>query len=444
MSSKISSSSQNSIDFHKVYKTAVKYIVAGYNKSITWITANSKWAFSKLADISVIAKRSLIYSFEIGKTFVLAHKVWIIGGIVIGIALLIIYKFWKNQPQYPIIKMESPPHLTTLSIAIPKEKRVPPNVSLTFCIDVSGSMKEEGREQAVKRGVSRVLDSAQKVINASKGAAAISIAIIAFNSDSKVITPATKLVPQNNGSQKNLPIAKIKKDLKAMNSDGGTKILDGLEKATEELEKVAKVNRAASQTLILLTDGGDELVLKRISSLHKRLASSQVKLFAIGIGAGHDKEVLRGIAGDNTVIDTKSGFKGTYIDTTLGEDTIESAISDIYNQALASFNKLQLTSPQLEPGTWSVLNTPMTVENGVSICRLGSLQEEEELFKVIEIHGERLTRPVNVSEVTFDLTFEDPRGRKGQVSLPWNQKTTITPEIAKAVKTEMSKRVSRA
>ncbi len=388
---------------------ANNYAYTDYRKYTTLL----RRGYSKLPDIPALARLNIPNSLWV-------HKEWIIGGAAIVVALIAIHRYRKNRPQYPIVRMQSTLDIAALSIAIPETKVKPPNVTLTFCIDTSSSMREEGREEAVKKGVNDVLTSAQKVVNALEGAK-IEIAIVGFSSKPTTISNPTKIIRTTDGKMRS--VEEIRTKLDSYRSSGTTDILAGLKLATTNLERMAKRNKDGVHALILLTDGEDTLDQKKIVPIHTRLAAARAQLFAIGIGACHKKETLRQIA------PTTGKFRGTYIDTTLGIETIESAISKIYGQAIAVFRNLVLRSPQLGVGTWSVLDNARSLTAGESGCELGPLSGEKKRVHFIKIHGEKLPSPLDLSRVRFDLTFEDPRGRKGKLSLPWRPNTIIDPEI---------------
>nr|NGX60171.1 hypothetical protein [Chlamydiota bacterium] len=268
------------------------------------------------------------------------------------------------------------------------------------------------------------------VVDAQKGAN-IEIGIVGFNSTARTICKPIKVIPTTKKRGKSAVDA-IREKLNGYSSSGGTNFLAGLQEATTNLEGMAKRNKEGVHALILLSDGKDEqgkLEEKKISLIHKRLAVIRAQLFAIGIGDEHSKETLKKIA------PTTGKFRGTYIDTTLGVETIESAIGKIYSQTIAVFRNLVLRSPQLGGGTWSVLDNARSLTAGESGCELGPLSEEEKkMVRFIEIEGHKLPSPLDLSTVRFDLTFEDPRGRKGRLSLPWRPNTIIDPEIVSAAK----------
>ncbi len=111
--------------------------------------------------------------------------------------------------------MVSSLNVAKLSIGMEKDVFVPPNVTLTFCVDTSGSMGdtnrsvEDKREKAVKEGVNLVFDSAQKVVETINGAQ-IKIGIIGFNGSVRTICKPT-LINQRN-------IAKLREKLNKYNS----------------------------------------------------------------------------------------------------------------------------------------------------------------------------------------------------------------------------------
>jgi hypothetical protein len=175
----------------------------------------------------------------------------------------------------------------------------------------------------------------------------------------------------------------------------------------------------------LLTDGEDTSCDgTRLSALQAEIASLSAKLFAVGIGQTHSKEVLRQIA-------TGKGFNGTYIDTATGGDSIGNTIATIYNQALSSFQELELSS-SLAAHTWSVNGMPSVIGKTESKSVLGALAEGRTLTKQIVIHGDRLKAPLDLSTVFFNLTFKDPKGRKGAIKLRWRPTPIIDPAIVSA------------
>lgn len=408
---------QRSVNF----SSANTYAPSVYDKGIIWIKDAYHYLYPKFLYISNLAMKYIVAGLNTGVTFLSSNKTFVIGGVVIGTALFIIYNYWKNRPKLPIVTMESTANLARLSLHALNEKHVPVNATLTFCVDLSDSMKIKGRNEAVKRAINDVLNNAQKTVNNPSSEVNIEMAIVGFNDNSKVIAEPFKLL-RTQRNEENRVVEEVKKKIKNLVFSGSTEIIAGLTEASSQLESMAKGNKSGSHTLVLLTDGEQTLKKKELLSIQSRLASNKVMLFAIGIGK-HDRGTLQKITSS-----TKDGFRGIYIDTT-EKETIESAVSKAYSQTISSFNDLVLTAPKLRPGTWSVINTPIVTEKDQSQCFLGSLAEEENLVKIIKIHGDQLQAPLDLSSVTFKLSFTDPKGRPGEVLLPWNPNTILNPDI---------------
>jgi Mg-chelatase subunit ChlD len=352
------------------------------------------------------------------KAFLWNNKEVIIAGAVIGLAIWKIVHYIRNRPQLPDVEFDTSLNFAELTIKIPKEKSTPPNVTLTFCVDMSSSMKPDERAGEVKRALKTLLDNAQQVVTRS-AEAKISIAITGFTDTSTLITQPTALASTSKKSEE------IKKQVEALQFNGSTDILDGLAGTVQELKKMAKANRQASHYVVLLTDGEDNSCSeKKLQALQKEIASTSAKLFAIGIGQRHSKEILKAIATDN-------GFDGTYIDTTTGKDTIANTIAAIYNQAISSFQELEL-SCSLAADTWSVNGKSSRTEKEQSKFLLGTLEEGKTLTSHIVIHGNKLKEFLDLSTVFFNLSFKDPKGRNGQIKLHWNPTPIVDPAIASA------------
>lgn len=373
---------------------------------------------------SILAKDFLFTGLSGAAAFFWTYKTFVIGGVVIGVALLIL-KFYWSRPQKPMVTLASTANVARLTIHTLMEKPIAINATLTFCVDLSSSMNEKGRSDAVKKALNDVLNNAQKVVNDKLSKTAIEIAIVGFNDKATVIAEKVKLV-RNQGSKENRVVEEVKRKIDGLNFNGSTKIIAGLEEATKQLVGMAKRNKKGSHTLILLTDGEETIDANALKPIHAQLATNKVALFAIGIGQEHDKQTLAKIT-----TSMQTGFQGTYIDTT-GIETIETAVSKAYTQALSSFNNLILTAPALKSLAWSVLHTPMTKDKDGLRCSLGSLAVGEKLVKIIKIHGSELPAPLDLSSVMFELSFKDPKGRQGTMSLPWNPNTILNPEILSA------------
>jgi Mg-chelatase subunit ChlD len=366
--------------------------------------------------------------FIAGKTFLWTYKGWVAGSVMLGVALGVAYCIWKNRPQFPRAKLESSMNVAVIDVEVVHKKHSPPNAKLIFCIDTSGSMNSDERIGAVRKALNAIVDHARKVVSASKEAK-ISFEIIAFETAARQIADLTSITSQ--GSE----VEALHQKINVMVGDGGTSILSGLEMASQE-EKISRANGEAAPTIVLLTDGDDNINPEHLSTIHLRLGKAQAKLFAIGIGDGHKKETLE------TIVTSKDGsFAGEYKDAKAGKKAIEKAITEIYGRAIDSFTQLELTAPGLKAGTWSVANTTSSEENGRVKFELGSLTEGEVLSKAIDIHWDKLPGPLDLANVKFCLTFIDPNGKKGQFYLPFNPNTTIHPRLIKRAKSLGSNRV---
>lgn len=437
---------KNYFDFNAAYKTIGSYTSSAYNKSVTWITSNFNTAYSKLPDIRSIAKRHTVNTFNSGKTFLWTNKAWILGGAAITLALMILHRYWKNRPRRLIVETAaSTLHVFKVVIRIPKENPIPPNVTLTFCIDKSQSMKNEividkttnqpvldehgnqviaGSEKEAKEALIKLLNNAQEKVD--QLGAQISIALSTFDGFQQIISEPIKLIPSKTKlkGKEERPIDTLKKAVNDYISDGATtRIVGGLEKATEQLEQMAKTNPTASHAVIVLTDGEEDHLIQKEKEL-RDLNQRQVRVNAHQylIGTGNYKpatlEFIKSIIKNTKIINAKGGD---------GNDTIDSAMTRIFKETVVSYKNLELTTshPQLTPGTWSVIDKPM--EGGT--CKLGSLPSDESLTIFVQIHGEKLKKPLELEEVRFTLKSTDANNRDAFTTVWWNPNTTIDPKL---------------
>lgn len=453
----MASRAQNSFDFNAYYKSACTYGWTWYNQTISWVgtqsrqlyakwpsvkgfftsTAASSWDASKKfvwskwqgATARIPATRAFIRtqawaSYSAGRTFVGNHLKGITFICGAGVSAGIFYRYWKNRPEYPQVTLVSSLDRAILRIAVPKAQVRATNAALTFCIDTSGSMRDERRLEIIQEALGAILEHAQGVVNKSSEAR-IGISIVKFENASEVVTPFSRVESSQGKKPEETEVSKIKGKIQGLKPGGGTDILAGLDKAVEELTKTARSYPQSSHTLVLLTDGGSGIDSKRLAAVHQRLMSNNARLFAIGIGNSHEKDKMKQIVGDE-----KSAFRGEYFDTTQPGVTIEGSINMIYQQAIASFKGLTLTSPQLPQGRWTIANATRTIVNGQQErFDLGSQDEGTVISRGIRIHSEQLPAPVDLSEVMFNISFIDPRGRRGTLTLPWGPTTNIDPQL---------------
>jgi Mg-chelatase subunit ChlD len=358
------------------------------------------------------------------KAFIWDNKDLFVVGTVVGLVIWKIVHYIRNMPQMPDLDMKCSLNNAVLTIKIPTANYTPPNVTLTLCVDMSGSMLVEDRAGEVKRAVVVLLVDAQEAVTRS-AEAKISLAITGFRTESTIVTPATQLTATNGKSEN------IKKQVEALRFEGGTQLLVGFEGAVIEAEKLSKANPLASHFVVYLTDGNLEKHEvwddKKLFSLQKRLTSISAKVFAVGIGKEHSEKILKQIA-------TGNGFKGTYIDTSVDKNSIKHTIAAIYNQAIPTFQQLDLSS-SLPAGTWSVDHAISIAIKEQSKVSLGSLVEGGTLTKHIVIHGDKLKADLDLSTVFFNLTFKDPKGREGSRKLYWRYSPVVVTAIEQACRT---------
>lgn len=328
----------------------------------------------------------------------------------------------KEQALHPKIEFETSLDVARVRIKTPKTESPPPKVTLTFCIDKSGSM-ENAREAAVKDGIAEVLKSAQKVTDTIKGAS-IEIAIVAFNTNAEVILEPTRITATVDGISS---VSKIEKVVRDYKSDGGTKIITGLRHAVSQLIRLADTGpKDRDHHVILLSDGDETLDQREIDEIHHNLGQYKAKFHAVGIGAGHKAATLKSLAPE------VGKFTGKYINTADPDNpiTIDSAIMKIYDRALAQFKDIKISTKQLQSGTWSVNGIVATQRKDGSQCDLGSLSEEVVQTSYLKIRSEALQSQLDLSGVKFKVSFEDPFGKKGNQSFSWgNPNMIIDPQI---------------
>jgi uncharacterized protein YegL len=376
-----------------------------YGKGTAWLK-NSYVKLPSYVTKTIHASQSLIWRY----------KKEIAGSLVVGAGLVYLYRLWINRPQKPLVEFKSSIHLATLSIQAPQSVPVPPRATLVFCIDTSGSMNTPERSDAVKQALNDLVSHAEGVINNSPGAQ-ISIEIVAFDENARVIAPLTLL--EGNGANRS-----IREQIEAIRCNGQTRIFAGLEQASQHLIAASSLG---SRTVILLTDGEDKnLNVNTLEGIHNRLIGANARLFAIGIGKEHNKNTLQRIVTNNT-----PGFSGTYIDTTDGP-TIQGAIDEIYKNAIKSYSRMKIACSQLPAGSWHANRLKSVQGDHQSEVDAGSLEEGDEIKVKIRIDYQALNQPVDLNDVTFRLTFTDPNGRVGEVAMPWNPTTIIDPEIVNA------------
>ena len=377
---------------------------------LTWASNGGQRVYSALSDITALLRPHVVKAMNTVYAFLLAHKKWMSVGVAISVVALRIIKYLRSRPEYPTVTWASSLNHAQLSIQVPTQELLPPNVTLVFCVDTSGSMKGD-REGQVKGGLNSILDAAVEEV--ARGAS-IKIGVVGFTNKARTICEPTSVTSES--------VAGIKGAVGDYTSNGSTKIAVGLDAATTQLEAMARTTSSATHTFVVLTDGDEVLGESAVQGIHSRLAAIQARVFGIGIGAGHKKKTVKLIASD----------KGDYIDTTEENVSIAGAISDVYEQAIADFTDLRLSS-SLEVGTWSVNGTASVESDGRSACQLGNVSRGVQKELKIQINTETLTSRLDLSQVSFTLHFKDADGREGTMSIPWKPNSIVDPAILRGV-----------
>lgn len=422
-------------------------------------------------EVSDFARRHTIHTWNVGKVFFWTYKEWVAGSLALALALGVAHYMWKNRPQAakvepppstvaaaavtsaappavtaaapavtqeppvaipppPVepqleVKLESSLNVAVLDIKGPEKKNyAPPKASLVFCVDVSGSMGSDYRLESIKKALKEIVDDASKVIAASREAK-ISLEIIVFDDRVEQFLKLTSFTSQTTQAEE------LKSKIEEMKHRGGTNILLGLGMACEQ-DRLARAGSEGTPTVVLLTDGDETIKEDRLPPIHECLRDVKAKLFAIGIGHGHNQKTLKTIINSQKDISTGSiGEYGEYRDASAGSHAIRNAISEIYGRAIASFSQLELRASGLPARSWSVAGASFSNETYF----LGHLAEGQKLSKAIDIHGAQIPSTVDLKNVTFYLSFTNPKGEREEISLAYNPDTVINGPLLQRAKT---------
>lgn len=322
-----------------------------------------------------------------------------------------------------------------LEIDAPRNKTVPsPNVTLTFCVDTSGSMKETAgvidnsrevtRQEAVKQGMRLVISGAQKQID-SDIKSKIQIAIVGFGSSANVIYGPGELETSAQGRNKRYET--IEQTIKNYVSEGSTNLHEGLDLAIQQIEKMHKSNPNAKHVFILLTDGDSNLTDTKIKNIREDFLKRKTVFYAIGIGKNHSNQVLR------QLVDSRDNdkFKGHYIDAGNDLANIPKEVNNIFIEQLNSVYNFKLESNQEIAGQWSV-GSERSGQKTPELD-LGQLSSGK-MVKYIKINSKYLKQPLDLNSVKFRLISTGPDGKRVSFPLPWKINSVINPAIAKEAK----------
>ncbi len=181
--------------------------------------------------------------------------------------------------------------------------RKPANVLLV--VDVSGSMNDEGRLEAAKGGLDRFLTILQPQDQ---------VGLTIFNSNITPLEPPTALRTSR---------AALRKLVKQLIADGGTRLYDATEQGVKALRTSASAQSISA--VVVLSDGEDTAsttgLTKLLGDLGARGSEDVVRVFTIAYGSSAAREPLAQIA--------RAGRGKAYVGST---DTID----QVYTQ-IASF-----------------------------------------------------------------------------------------------------------
>jgi|688.fasta_scaffold02776_19 Mg-chelatase subunit ChlD len=412
----------NSFDFNSTYTTVSDSVSISYHNGITWIQETYHYLSPKLLEIGALAGNHLNSGLKVAATFFWDYRAIIIGGLVIGVALLIIHYYRKNQPERPIFTVESTGNVAIATIEAPERTRMP--VNIVVAMDLSKSMRREKRNTQMQEALYEFLDKAQGLTNTAKEAF-IKITLVTFREKAETLDKGIRLLP-NTGKV----IEEIKAKIKNLVFDGGTELIPALDYSTDELKSMAG---KGINTVLFFTDGelnqGQKIDKELLKRIHTTLDSFAATVYAIGIGPKHDKETLGKIAPKS--IKGLNGFQGVYIDTTKKEMTIADAVDMVYRRTFSVFRDLMLTIPQLPPHTWSVIN-PSNGSGKSGSHVLGELEEGKKIEIGIVLHFEQFEDSLNLSPLKIELSYQDPIGKAGKIQSSWNADTIAKPHVALA------------
>ena len=154
-----------------------------------------------------------------------------------------------------------------------------PPLTLAVVIDVSGSMRSDGKIGFVRTGLRQMINELYDDDQ---------VALIAYESDVRVLAPMQTLADNRNALQN------IVNDLAA---DGGTNLYAGLERGYQEV--FAHYDSGRQNRVILLSDGEPTAGITDADSileLSRRYNSDGVGLTTVGLGSAFNYQLMRGLA----------------------------------------------------------------------------------------------------------------------------------------------------
>jgi uncharacterized protein YegL len=399
--------------FSQSFNSFIVYATPKLQRAWVWCQTQARKGNAHRIIFSQCVKKEASTLWNQGRTSLIQNQVALKkGGGALAMVFLAwkLYKYRQSLPEHPKFALASSLNYARVIIGMPeKEKEAARHIRLVFCIDTSGSMIGSS-EKEVKEGMKAVLRDGANRVNEEL---VIEVAVVGFNDRAHEIA-APKILNQES-------VESLINKVESYQSKGTTSIIAGVEKACEGFGKM-KQGAETSSVLILLTDGQDgQMTSEKGKELADRVAALGARLFAIGI-KGFNQEILKRLIAEKNIIDTT---KGT---------SIVGAISILYKRAIAKFCALRLYCPELsQAGQWS-LKPLFDGEQELIACKeqgidLATLAEGETREYQLCIDILKLDAPIDLKQLVFKLAFKDPRGIKGEVTLPWRGKTVADTAI---------------
>jgi Ca-activated chloride channel family protein len=190
--------------------------------------------------------------------------------------------------------------------------------NLTFVVDVSGSMADDGRLDLVKSALLKLLEQL---------APGDQVSIVAFSEEAEVLASMTPLTARE----------ELRAAVTRLTVSGGTNVEAGVLAGYQEASKAFRP--AATNRVILLSDGlanqGDT-VWQSLSGKVREQAAKQLTLLTVGVGRDYGDELMERLAdtGDGMAVYVSTEEEATRIFTTQLPATLDLRARDAKAQVV--------------------------------------------------------------------------------------------------------------
>lgn len=190
--------------------------------------------------------------------------------------------------------------------------------NLTFVVDVSGSMADDGRLDLVKSALLKLLDQL---------APGDQVSIVAFSESAEVLASMTPLTARE----------ELRAAVTRLTVSGGTNVEAGVLAGYQEASKAFRP--AATNRVILLSDGlanqGDT-VWQSLSAKVREQAAKQLTLLTVGVGRDYGDELMERLAdtGDGMAVYVSTEEEATRLFTTQLPATLDLRARDAKAQVV--------------------------------------------------------------------------------------------------------------